>query len=156
MGYRKNPDWEWEESAAAGLVGLALVVAIVVAAILITLLVILLKELGRVYLARAFEATRTARILWFALAGLLGAWLVAGLLATSSATLSLALSLAAWSFLAFVLVVEGCDWYAGCDDRQALTASSLEDVLGGWPGEPAPLSNGQQPEPINSVHWERR
>jgi hypothetical protein len=110
-GYQKNPSWEWENAAAEGLAGLVILALIVVAAVVATLLIIVCTELGRIYQRRGFSPTATARALWIALAGLLACWLVAGLLATSPATLAAGLYLAAWAFLAFVIAVEACDQY---------------------------------------------
>lgn len=116
QGYRQNPDWGWESLATEGTAGV-MVVAIVLAAILVTILIAIVKEVARIYLARAFQPTKTARILWLALAGLGTAWLVAVVLANLG-MVSTSVYLASWSFLTFVVVVEGCDLYERRYDQE--------------------------------------
>jgi hypothetical protein len=110
--YHRNPYWAWEDAVAEAGASVMLVILVMVAAVVATVIVILLMEIARIYQAQAFAATTIARILWIALAALLAVWLLAGLLAASPATLPLGLYLAAWAFLAFVVIAEGCDLYA--------------------------------------------
>lgn len=124
--YRQG--YDWEDAAATGIAGLCLVVAIVVAAFLMTILIILTRELIRVYQSRATQPTLVARILWVALALLLGVWLVAGLLLTHAATTGLGAYSAAWAFLLFVVVVEGADVYAGRYDLDEPELGTLDSL----------------------------
>src|SRR5712692_7604005 len=78
-------------------------------AFVIKLVVALATELFRIYKARAFQPTTTARILWGALALLIGLWCLAAVLATNILTMPAAAYIATWSFLGFVVCAEGCD-----------------------------------------------
>jgi hypothetical protein len=148
--YRRN--WSFEDQMIEGLAGLMLWATIIVSAIVMTILIVLLKELGRVYAARAFQPTRTARVLWIALAGLVGLWLLGAVLATNPANAVLGAYIASWAFLAFVLVVEGCDQYEKRFDpppQAEEDEESIQDVLGEWNFEDVPTVNGQ-PELVGS------
>lgn len=103
--------WDWEDEVAAGAMALVVVVALVILAILLTLIVATVAELARIYARHAFTQTPTARALWLALGGLLLVWLVAGLLTTVGLAAPAAY-LAAWGFLAYVIVAEACDLQA--------------------------------------------
>lgn len=111
MGYARNPFWQWENDVSSATVGVILAIIVVATAILLTLLLILLKELWRIYQDRAQgdPDSPTARVLWFALAAFLGALLLGAVLAVLTGAVSIALLLAAWSFLIFVVVVELAD-----------------------------------------------
>jgi hypothetical protein len=91
--YRRG--WSWEDSAAQGMAGLALLVGIVIAAVLITILIIVATEIVRIYQRRAFQDTTTARVLWAAAAGQLLFWGLAALLLASPQTTALGAYLAA-------------------------------------------------------------
>jgi hypothetical protein len=137
-----NASHSWDEDLATGLVALAVAAAVMLA---VTILV-LLTDLCRVFLERAFTRTRTARILWVALVCLALALTISSILIASPPTLSVGIYLAAWSFLAFAVVVEGCDWYEGSSDLPAVDPDelSVSDVLSPWqPDAPQPpLSAG--------------
>src|SRR5438045_3615822 len=93
---------DYGDALAEGL-GALVVWAVILASIAAaTLLIVILKELGRIYLARAFRPGWGARILWLALAAFIGVWVVAGVLATNPPTVPLASYLSSWSFLLFV------------------------------------------------------
>lgn len=123
--YEKNPGWEWENAvsgAATGIIGITLVL---LAAVLLTIAIVLLREIVRIYMARAFNAElATARALWIALAVFLG--LV--VLALTPFLAGIAPYLLAWGFLGFVIFVEGCDLYE--QQQESLGAGSDGLLLG--------------------------
>ncbi len=131
-GYRKNPNWDWEDAA----VGLVVVIAVIIIAVIVTIIILLTTELVRIYRERAREGSEMRRFLWTALAGLLLCWGVAGVLMAIPATLPIGLTLGAWSFLAFVIAVEIADWRASKAAAAHLltfTDATLPDVLRPWP-----------------------
>lgn len=116
--------------------GLAALIALIIMAVVVAFLVAMATEIIRIYRARAFQPTRTARLLWAALAGLLGVWLLAGLLALHPQSVPLAAYLASWSFLAYCIMVEVCDGLAGAREAPALQANAaglLEPAAGRFP-----------------------
>lgn len=117
------------EEAIAGLVGLSLIVAAIVLAVIVIVAISLVTELGRIYKTRGFERTQQSRVLWSALAGLLGLWLVAGLLATNPATVSLALAIGCWGFFIFVLVCLCVEWYSRRAEPKVPKQLALADVV---------------------------
>jgi hypothetical protein len=139
--------------AATGFVGLVFAAAILAIAISATLLIALLTELGRIYGSRAMgQHTASSRVLWIALAAFSALLLASGLLAANASTAVLALYLAAWSFLAFVIVVEACDWYAQRFDEPTAVEEAPGEI---WPHETETVSsNGHHlEEPIPAARW---
>lgn len=134
------------DDASAGLAALLMVGVVAMAIGLLALLVATLAELARIYRARAFQPTPTARLLWLALVGLLGAWLIAGLLAGNPADTPQAAYLAAWSFLVFCLVVEACDLFAARQEKTGtdLNAAGLLDVAPAAHRDNGYRQNGQR------------
>jgi len=130
-GYRKNPSWDWEDAVG----GLVVVIALLVIAVIVTLIILLATELMRIYRERARAGSEMSRFLWTALAGLILCWGVAAVLIAIPATLPIGLTLGAWSFLAFVIVVEVVDWRASNASTAYLspvTDATLPDVLRPW------------------------
>lgn len=147
MGYRKNPDWSWDSAAAAtGMTGLMIFMAILISAVVLTLILILMRELIRIWISRAGQPTRSANILRISLVSLLGCWLVLGaLMALSPATLEIALVVASFAFLAFVIVAEICDIVEQKNDQERLLeADSLENYLDPF----VPSGNGKKASPV--------
>ncbi len=66
-------------------------------------------ELVKIYSERAFTGTRSARILWIALACLIGALVVAGLFATFPHTAAIGVIVACWATFLFTVVVVWID-----------------------------------------------
>lgn len=144
MGYRHNPDWGWESTAATGFAGLLIVAAKMVIAIAITILVILLTELGRIFMKRGFKQSTTARVLWIALAANIGLTLLTGFLMTNPATFPIGLYLSSWGFLGFTLVVIGCELYEQRQDRARIQeADNLDAYLGEFTPS-TPSQNGHK------------
>lgn len=110
----------WEDKLAA--ISTSLVIAGVLA--IAALLVATLTELVRVYKSRALQDTRSAHHFWIALAALIATWTLAALLATNPHLTAPAAYLVAWSFLVFVIVVEGYDSFLARDEKSNLQASS--------------------------------
>ncbi len=128
-GYRKNPNWDWEDAVG----GLAVVIALLVIAVIVTLIILLATELVRIYRERARAGSEIGRFLWTALAGLILCWGVAALLIAFPATHLVGFSLGAWSFLTFVIGVEVVDWRASNAVTAYLPAdAALPDVLRPW------------------------
>ncbi len=132
MSHRRNHDWEGD------LAGSIIMVALVIAVVVFTLIVILITELWRVYKTRALQSTESSRIFWIVLACLLGAWLIAGLMTLNPQTLPLGVYVAAWSFLAFVIIVEILDARLSRTEQPAVPADlTLADVASWHPIGPA-------------------
>ena len=150
--YRRSSDRS--EEAIAGLVGLALLVTAIVIAVIVIVIISLVTELWRIFKTRGFEHTQHSRILWGALAGLLGLWLVAGLLATNPSTASLALVIGCWSFFVFVLVCLCVDWHSRRAEPKVPKQLALADIvswqaLGTTAGNAAKVKeNGHVPSPV--------
>jgi quinol-cytochrome oxidoreductase complex cytochrome b subunit len=114
MGYQRNPDWSFEDQAAeaiggwiAGLIFLLLFIALMV---IVTLIWVLITELVRVYRRPAFTDPRSQVWLQWAFLSFLLVLGLAGTLALASPVLGPpAAVVAAWSVLAFVVVVEVID-----------------------------------------------
>jgi hypothetical protein len=130
--YRSSWEDELAASLAGSLLGLALLLAIIAAAAVATLIFVTLKELLRVYSARAFGSdARSRQLLWASLAALLILLLVAGLLLTLHPLA--ALILASWSFLAFVIAIEVVDRLGPPQPAAPAPAElSVDDVLLPW------------------------
>lgn len=146
-GYRRDTDWG--EAISAQAANWMMVVVLAAVAVAIIIFIATLKEVPRIYAERGFQPTGTARVLWIALATLLGLWLLAAVLALNPATVVLATYVASWSFLAFVMVVEGCDQYARRLDPPKAPPEELtiDDVLTPFqfPGA-SPSGNGSDRE----------
>lgn len=142
-------DTDWGDALSSQVANWMMAYALLMMAVAITIFIATLKEIPRIFAERGFQPTRTARILWIALAALLGLWLLAAILATNPATVVLATYIASWGFLAFVMVVEGCDLYQRrLDPPQAPPEElSIDDVLAPFqfPGT-SPSGNGSDPE----------
>ena len=114
MAYHSNPDWGFEDKAAGAIsgwiAGLVLIALFIVVMIIITLICILLTELIRVFRRTAFADPRSQSWLQWSLIGFLTLLGVAGSLALAAPGLAAtAAALAAWSVLAFVVIVEIVD-----------------------------------------------
>ncbi len=128
-GYRRNPNWDWEDAVG----GLVVVVALLVIAVVVTLIILLATELVRIYRERARAGSEIGRFLWTALAGLILCWGIAAVFIAIPATLPIGLAVAVWSFLAFVVAVEVVDWRASNAATAYLPAdAALPDVLRPW------------------------
>src|SRR3712207_6048756 len=92
-----------ETALAEGLLTLVLLIAAGIG----ILLWAMLSELWNIYKTRAFTGTRSAKVLWYALACLLGIFLLAGLLATQPHMAPIGLFTACWSLFAYVIVCIG-------------------------------------------------
>ncbi len=126
----------FEDDVSGAAAGLAALITLIVMAVILAFLVAMATEIVRIYQTRAFQPTRIARILWIALACLLGVWLLAGLLALNPAFAPLSAYLASWGFLAYCIVVEVCDGVAGAQEAPALepnAAGLLEPAPAGLP-----------------------
>ena len=128
----------WEADMAEGIVGMVLVLTVIIIGIVLTLLYLTVTELWRIYTAHASKGTTTAQNLWRALAGLLGAWVLAVVVAVATANGILGLLLAAWSFLIFVLACEYFDRQAGSVEPEPPKELTLADVAS-WPSTPAAI-----------------
>lgn len=130
----------WEEDLATGILGVALLGLIALAALVGTFLIVVLTEIARVYQARAFSARRSRPILWIALAFLLAVWVLCAVLARQPETLPISVYLSTWSFLVYVVVVEGCDWYEQRFDppaEQMPPEVTIDQLVAPWQEMPA-------------------
>jgi hypothetical protein len=128
----------WEADVAEGIVGMAFVATVILIGVVLTLLYLMLMELWRIFQARAMDGTTTARNLWQALACLIGAWVLAAVVAAATQQGIYALLLAAWSFLLFVLACEYLDRQAGSKEPEPPKELTLADVAS-WPSTPAAI-----------------
>jgi hypothetical protein len=129
------------DAAADSLLGAAVVIAALLVIVSAIMLVALLKELWRIFQAHAFQNSRAGRILWGALAGLVGVLLICGLLAGNPATTSLSLVIASWSLFVFVVVCEVTDRYYRKQEPKLPDHLSLADVVS-WQPIGAPTASG--------------
>lgn len=139
----------WDESAATGittavvaLAGLALLAAAALAAAT-------LAEIGRIYTEHAGDE-QTSRPLWYALVGLLGLWLVCGIVAaTTPSVVAVCAYTAAWGFFAYVIAIEVADFWARRHDPTPEQLSNVDTYLTGLGGfgqsdrDGATASNGK-------------
>ena len=138
----------FEDEVAGAAAGLGMLIMLIVMAVIVAFLVAMATEIVRIYQTRAFQPTKTARILWIAAACLLGVWLLAGLLALNPLFVPSAAYLASWSFLLYCIVVEACDLIARRDEEQSLqtnAAGLLEATPGGFPW------NGRKTLPLDDM-----
>jgi hypothetical protein len=102
-----NHDMDW----VGPLVLAAIVVTIIAAYFLIRLLAAALTAGVRIYAEHGFAGGRLARVLWWALAAMVGLLLLCGLaFLVLPATAAGDAALASWGFLAFGMTVAICGW----------------------------------------------
>ncbi len=120
----------WEGDAAAGVV-FALVVLVALAAVGIWKIAeATLKEIGRIYVENGSRG-RTARLLWYVLAGLLGIWLLCGVIgAAVPAAAAACANIAAWGFFAYILSLEVIDWHARRGEPKPGDLGNLDTYIG--------------------------
>ena len=132
-----------------------------IAAAIAVFVILISIEVGRIYAARAWgKDTTTAKLLWtalgvFALIAAVG-WQYVNYPPTQAG----AIYVLSWSFLAYVILIEACDWYerrfdppepltghaatlryvgsAPSSTHSRLPDATLEDVLGPWHSEVTP------------------
>ncbi len=139
--------FDWEDAWVDGWMGLI----VAGAAMLITIILVLAKEVARIYLAHAFTASRTARVLWAALAGLVLIWCIAALLVAGGEQAFTGLLLASYGFLAFVVAIEGCDLIAAHQAREdAAALGELDSYLEPFAAA-APAPNGHTQMPFGAL-----
>jgi hypothetical protein len=142
-----KPRYDTGDQMAAAIVQVGLILALLVIGAVAILLASAAKELGRVYADHARPGSKYAGPLWWALA-LLGAVLaLCGLLAALLPGIATACAVAAaWSVLAYVVVIEGV---AAVAPRPAVSRPSgdLGDYLHWGPagsnGQDSPSENGR-------------
>jgi hypothetical protein len=119
----------WEGDAAAGLLTAAVLLTIFIVMAAGKVALVTLKEIGRVYVENTSK--ESARLLWYALGGLFGLWLISGVVAAALPAASTACAYtAAWSFLAYVVAIEVVDWLARPSLPRAGDRDSLDTYLG--------------------------
>jgi uncharacterized iron-regulated membrane protein len=120
---------DWEGEAVSSLIVATVLLAGFIIVILGRIALATAKEIGRVYI----ENTRStsARPLWYALAGLLGVWLLCGVVAAIVPTAGAAcVYTAAWTFFIFVVTIEVIDWQARPGLPRPGDVDSLDTYLG--------------------------
>jgi hypothetical protein len=123
----------WEGDAAGSLIGACVLLTIVIVVILGRIVLGTAKEIGRVYLENL--RGRSARLLWYALGGLFGVWLLCGVVAAAApAAGAVCVYTAAWAFLAYVVAIEVVDWQAQPGLPRPGDRDSLDTYLGGFGG----------------------
>jgi hypothetical protein len=115
---------------AGGLIGGVVLAAVLLAVVFGMLLVAMLTELWRIN-TNAAMTPDTRRYLWGALAGFLGALLLAGLLSALTYDGGVGLFVAALGFFLYVLACEFIDWLARRDEVPVVVPATLsvEEVV---------------------------
>jgi signal transduction histidine kinase len=114
-----------ETALAEGLFALVLLVAAGIG----ILLWVMLSEVWKIYASRAFTGTRSAKILWGALAALCVVYAIAGIIALNPELVPVGVFLACWATFAYVVT---CCWIEAKERRKEIPVvmpKALSDVV---------------------------
>jgi hypothetical protein len=114
-----------EEQVLDGLLGIMLVGAMLLALAVVSLIVMITTELVRIFRERSQQYPQ----LWYALAGLLGVWLIAGLISLQPGMQLVGISLGCWAFCLFCIGCEVLDWQARRAEPTIPAEVALGDVV---------------------------
>ena len=143
-GYESG--YSWEDRAAEGLAGVVILAGIFVAAVSITLVIVLLRELIAVFQRRAFQPTRSAKVLWGSLGVLVLLYAVTAVAASDPDLGPLCAYASAWATLLFVIVAEYVDVHEGGRDAERHGGvDELDSYLGAFTPIAAVTTNGHTP-----------
>jgi succinate-acetate transporter protein len=119
----------YEDDFTSGLANGVLLLAVLIAAGIGMLLWVMLTELWKIYATRAFTGTRSAKVLWAALAALCVVYAIAGIIALNPELVPVGVFLACWATFAYVVT---CCWIEAKERRKevpVMMPKALPDVV---------------------------